>query len=64
VVDARTGAAASARAAGTGVGASLTSGDNDATPAHPLGGDGPAWLRSRLRTGVVVWADGRAETVA
>ena len=32
--------------------------------ALALGLDGPQWLRSRLRTGVVVWADGRAEVVA
>ena len=47
----------------TVVGASLTSVDIDATTALALGVDGPAWLRSRLRTGVVVWADGRVETV-
>ena len=28
-----------------------------------LGIDGPDWLRSRLRTGVVVWTDGRVEAV-
>ena len=48
----------------TVVGASLTSVDIDATTALALGVDGPGWLRSRLRTGVVVWADGRVETVA
>ncbi|MCY4727147.1 FAD:protein FMN transferase [Nocardioides sp. STR2] len=63
VVDARTGGAATALASVTVVGASLTSVDIDATTALALGPDGPAWLRSRLRTGVVVWADGRAETV-
>lgn len=64
VVDARTGAAADALASVTVIGADLTSVDIDATTALALGVDGPAWLRSRLRTGVVVWADGRAETVA
>ena len=64
VVDARTGAAADALASVTVIGADLTSVDIDATTALALGIDGPAWLRSRLRTGVVVWADGRAETVA
>ena len=48
----------------TVVGADLTSVDIDATTALALGIDGPHWLRSRLRTAVVVWADGRAETVA
>ena len=64
VVDARTGAPAGALASVTVIGASLTSVDIDATTALALGSDGPAWLRSRLRTAVVVWADGRAETVA
>lgn len=64
VVDARTGGAAGALASVTVVGADLTSVDVDATTALALGVDGPAWLRSRLRTGLVVWADGRAETVA
>ena len=64
VVDARSGAVADALASVTVVGADLTSVDIDATIALALGVDGPAWLRSRLRTGLVVWADGRAETVA
>lgn len=64
VVDARSGGAATALASVTVVGADLTSVDVDATIALALGVDGPAWLRSRLRTGLVVWADGRAETVA
>ena len=63
VVDARTGRAAAALASVTVVGASLTSVDIDATTAFALGIDGPDWLRSRLRTGVVVWADGRVEAV-
>jgi thiamine biosynthesis lipoprotein len=64
VVDARSGAVADALTSVTVVGADLTSVDIDATIALALGVDGPAWLRSRLRTGLVVWADGRAETVA
>jgi thiamine biosynthesis lipoprotein len=64
VVDARSGMAPDALASVTVIGARLTSVDIDATTALALGVDGPAWLRSRLRTGVVVWADGRAETVA
>ena len=63
MVDARTGGVATALASVTVVGASLTSVDIDATTALALGVGGPAWLRSRLRTGVVVWADGRARTV-
>lgn len=64
VVDARTGEPAASLASVTVVGSALTSVDIDATTALALGLDGPAWLRSRLRTGVVVWADGRAEVVA
>ena len=64
VVDARTGVPSTALASVTVVGASLTSVDIDATAALALGVDGPGWLRSRLRTGMVVWADGRLETVA
>lgn len=64
MVDARTGGAADAVASVTVIGADLTSVDIDATTALALGVDGPHWLRSRLRTGLVVWADGRAETVA
>ena len=64
VVDARTGTAADVLASVTVIGADLTSVDIDATTALALGVDGPRWLRSRFRTGLVVWADGRAETVA
>jgi thiamine biosynthesis lipoprotein len=64
VVDARTGVPSTALASVTVVGTSLTSVDIDATTALALGVDGPGWLRSRLRTGMVVWADGRLETVA
>ncbi len=64
VVDARTGTPADALASVTVIGADLTSVDIDATTALALGLDGPHWLRSRLRTGLVVWADGRVETVA
>ena len=56
--------AADALASVTVIGADLTSVDIDATTALALGVDGPHWLRSRFRTGLVVWADGRAETVA
>lgn len=63
VLDARTGRPATDLASVTVVGADLTSVDIDATIALALGVDGPAWLRSRLRTGVVVWADGRAEVI-
>lgn len=63
VVDARSGRPPDALASLTVVGAHLTSVDIDATSALALGVDGPAWLRSRLRTGVVVWADGHAETL-
>ncbi len=64
VVDARSGLAQHALASVSVIGADLTSVDIDATSAYALGIDGPAWLRSRWRTGVVVWADGRAETVS
>ncbi|MCW2738043.1 MAG: FAD:protein transferase [Nocardioides sp.] len=64
VVDARSGRAQDALASVTVIGAHLTGVDIDATTALALGVDGPAWLRSRLRTAVVVRADGRAETVA
>lgn len=64
VVDARTGRPADALAQVTVVGARLTGVDIDATTALALGPDGPAWLMARARTGVVVWADGRAEVVA
>lgn len=64
VVDARSGIAQEALASVTVIGADLTSVDIDATSALALGVDGPDWLRARWRTGVVVWADGRAETVS
>lgn len=64
VLDARSGHAQDALASVTVIGADLTSVDIDATSALALGIDGPAWLRARWRTGVVVWADGRAETVS
>lgn len=63
VVDARSGRPQDALASVTVIGSHLTSVDIDATTALALGVDGPDWLRSRLRTGLVVWADGRAETV-
>ncbi len=64
VLDARSGRPQDALVSVTVIGARLTSVDIDATTALALGADGPDWLRSRIRTGVVVWADGRAETVS
>lgn len=63
IVDGRTGRTPRALASVTVVHASLTWADIDATTAFALGADGPVWLRSRPgRCGVVVWADGTAET--
>jgi thiamine biosynthesis lipoprotein len=63
VLDGRTGRPQDALASVTVIGADLTSVDIDATSALALGIDGPAWLRSRWRTGLVVWTDGRVEQV-
>lgn len=63
VTDARSGRVADVLASVTVVGRDLTSVDIDATTALALGADGPAWLRSRGRVGVVVHADGRSEVV-
>jgi FAD:protein FMN transferase len=63
VLDGRSGRPQDALASVTVIGADLTSVDIDATSALALGVDGPDWLRSRWRTGLVVWADGRVEQV-
>ena len=63
IVDGRTGETPRALASVTVVHTSLTWADIDATAAFALGADGPAWLRTRPgRCGVIVWADGTAET--
>jgi FAD:protein FMN transferase len=63
LVDARTGSAPEGIAGVTVLAASLTDADVDATAAFALGTDALAWLRRRVgRTGLVVWADGTAET--
>jgi thiamine biosynthesis lipoprotein len=41
----------------------LTWADIDATAASALEADAARWLRSRGRTGLVVWTDGRTEPV-
>lgn len=42
----------------------LVSADINATAAYALGADALEWLRARPdRGGLVVWADGRTETV-
>lgn len=63
VIDARTGRPADSFASVTVVGRDLTSVDIDATTALALGEEGPGWLRSRGRAGVVVHPDGRAEVI-
>lgn len=65
VVDARTGRPPTSLASVTVVAPSLTDADVAATAALALDADGPAWLRRRPGlTGLVVHADGRAETIA
>jgi len=64
VVDARTGAAPDGIASVTVVHDDLTWADLDATSAYAMGRDAARWLRTRARrSGLVVWADGRAELV-
>ncbi|WP_230487217.1 FAD:protein FMN transferase [Nocardioides anomalus] len=63
VVDARTGAVPDAVASVTVVHDDLTWADLDATAAFALGRDAARWLRSRRRTGLVVWADGTREVL-
>jgi thiamine biosynthesis lipoprotein len=59
VVDARTGLVPNALASVTVVGPDLVWVDIDATAAFALGAEAEQWLRSRGRTALVVWADGR-----
>ena len=58
VVDARTGKVPTPLASVTVVGPDLVWADIDATAALALGAEAAAWLRSRGRTALVVWADG------
>jgi thiamine biosynthesis lipoprotein len=65
VVDARTGLPPTGVAQVTVIGDDLTWVDIEATAAYAHGPEAANWLRTRSnRTGVVVWADGRAEIVA
>jgi FAD:protein FMN transferase len=61
IVDARTGAVPGRVASVTVVAESLTWADIDATAAYALDCEAAAWLRSRQRTAIVVWADGTVE---
>lgn len=64
LVDARTGLEPEGVASVTVVGPDLTWADIDATAAYALGREAPRWLETRSgRTGVVVWSDGRVESV-
>ena len=64
VVDARTGLVPDSVASVTVVHDDLVWADLDATAAFALGRDAARWLGTRpRRTGLVVWADGRAEPV-
>lgn len=64
IVDARTGTTPAAVAQVTVIAESLTWADLDATAAYALDAQAATWLRTRPgRTGLVVWADGRAEVV-
>lgn len=58
VVDARTGRVPTALASVTVVGPDLVWADIDATAAFALGAEAAAWLQSRGRTALLVWADG------
>lgn len=58
LVDARTGLPADGVASVTVIGPSLTWADIDATAAYAHGGQAAEWLRSRGRSGLVVWPDG------
>jgi thiamine biosynthesis lipoprotein len=63
IVDARTGRTPTKVASVSVVASDLTTADIDATAAFALGPDALTWLRGRPgRSGLVVWADGRAET--
>ena len=64
IVDARTGRPPRDLASVTVVAPDLVSADIDATAAYALGAAALEWLRARPdRGGLVVWADGRTETV-
>lgn len=64
VVDARTGRTPQLIASVTVIARSLVDADLDATSAFALDGDAARWLAGRVdRTGLVVWRDGRVETV-
>jgi thiamine biosynthesis lipoprotein len=64
VVDARTGAVPDAIASVTVIHDDLVWADMDATAAFAMGRDAARWLGTRpRRTGLVVWADGRTESV-
>jgi len=58
LVDARTGRVPTALASVTVVGPDLVWADIDATAAFALGAEAAAWLQSRGRTALLVWADG------
>ncbi|MCW2764633.1 MAG: Thiamine biosynthesis lipoprotein ApbE [Nocardioides sp.] len=65
IVDARTGLTPEGVASVTVVGHDLTWADIDATAAFAHGPDALRWLATRSgRTGIVVWADGRVDTLA
>lgn len=65
VVDARTGRTPQLVGSVTVIAATLTVADIDATCAYALDEDAARWLSSRPAcTGLVVWRDGRVETVA
>jgi thiamine biosynthesis lipoprotein len=64
LVDARTGLVPEGVASVTVVGPDLTWADLDATAAYALGREALSWLGTRSgRTGIVVWSDGRVQTV-
>jgi thiamine biosynthesis lipoprotein len=64
IVDARTGVVPARVASVTVIGDDLTWADIDATAAFALDGEAAAWLSRRPRRGgLVLWADGRIETV-
>jgi len=58
IVDARSGRTPTEVASVTVVGPDLVWADIDATAAFALGTEAAAWLRSRDRTALLVWADG------
>jgi thiamine biosynthesis lipoprotein len=62
IVDARTGLVPDALASVTVVGPSLTWADIDATAAFAMGADAASWLHGRVGGGLLVHADGTAET--